>query len=136
MSERAMTTDTAVRKADLSGVIAFLLLRHGSVLSASADNPHRPVYEAARDSAEREILWRFEQLQLGASATPTTAKVPKPRLMGDVGPVDYVDGVRFEQSSGCVFYDLGIAHPPQVPGPCAICDGRPALAMLAEEPNG
>jgi hypothetical protein len=59
--ERALESDTAVREADLPGVLAFLQLRHGAWVTASPDNPHRPIYAEARDSAIREVLWRFAQ---------------------------------------------------------------------------
>lgn len=65
MSERALESDVAVREADLRGVLTFYLIRHGALLGASEDEHMKAIYEEARDSAEREILWRFEQTRGG-----------------------------------------------------------------------
>ena len=59
MTERALETDTAVREADLRGVLTFLQIRHGAWCTSAPDNPHRPIYAEARESAIREVLWRF-----------------------------------------------------------------------------
>lgn len=74
MSERALESDAAVREADLRGVLAFLQIRHGAWLNAAPDNPHKPIYAEASDSAIREVLWRFEQGTAAAPPPDSTVK--------------------------------------------------------------
>jgi hypothetical protein len=63
VNDRAFEEDVAVREGNLRACIAFMLIRHGALQTASKDNPHKELYRQARDSAEREILWRFAQIE-------------------------------------------------------------------------
>lgn len=66
---RALESDVAAREADINGLVGLLLLRQSSLLTISADHPHKDVIEQARDSAKRELLWRFKDMH--QSVTPT-----------------------------------------------------------------
>lgn len=72
--ERALETDTAVREANLAGCIGFMLLRHGALLGAKQDNPHKDIYRQARESAEREIVWRFARIEQQRDELRTAAQ--------------------------------------------------------------
>lgn len=73
---RALESDTVVREGGLNACIVFLLIRHGALQTASADNPHKDIYRQARDSADREIRWRFAQLEQRAAGLEALAYAP------------------------------------------------------------
>ncbi len=58
-SVRALECDTAAREATIDGLIGLLLLRHSSLLTISADHPHKDAIKSARDSAQAELKWRM-----------------------------------------------------------------------------
>ena len=58
-SVRELECDTAAREATIDGLIGLLLLRHSSLLTISADHPHKDAIKSARDSAQAELKWRM-----------------------------------------------------------------------------
>jgi hypothetical protein len=72
---RALESDKAVRDGDDNHVIGLLMLRQSVVSKTADDNPQKPVYIAARDSAYAELRWRFTQrtsaLQAFVDAQPS-----------------------------------------------------------------
>lgn len=59
---RALESDTEARNANADGLVTLLLLRHSALLKVTADHPHRDIIQQARDSAQREIVWRIYQV--------------------------------------------------------------------------
>jgi hypothetical protein len=59
--ERALETDTAVFNGTDAEVIGLLQLRQVVFSNAKDDNPHKFAYEAARDSAVRELIYRLSK---------------------------------------------------------------------------
>lgn len=58
-TERANEEDVAARAADFNGLMTLLYLRHGAMMTAPNPSERRAVYYSARESARRELEWRF-----------------------------------------------------------------------------
>jgi hypothetical protein len=66
-ANRASATDSNVRHGTNEEVVGLLLLRQAVLTNSLPDHPHREVFEASRDSAERELNYR---LRGGSSTMP------------------------------------------------------------------
>lgn len=58
-TERANPEDVAARNADFSLLISLLYMRHTALMNAPKPSQEAAVYHQARESARRELEWRF-----------------------------------------------------------------------------
>ena len=59
---RANPEDSEALKATITDLVGLLLLRQSVLTGLPKGHPHREIIEASRDSAQREIDARFEEL--------------------------------------------------------------------------